>query len=413
MRRFVLSVLAASLCALSLSARQADADSLFRLLEKPLGNMLVALQGTPIPVQCAQCDTLVLSVADTAVRRRVALYLYDHYRHSPLMGVEAVAIHLADRWFLSGAMPMRSPDELAELRAYVLFNRLSQVGLTAPPLALSRPDGTPLDWRTGRARVLFFYDADCALCRAESERLQRWAEEMDPDVELDLIYTGSDAKAWALWRGKHPFPDGKQFHAEHLWDPEGVSDFPVKYAVTATPRLFFIDASGIIRGRLLDTDALVRLCASAKPVYGDGESVRMFGALLDALAPLKKEDLDLLSARIGARTLAMGDTVSFKQQTGNLLYALAARRSEDCDAVVRPWLKEQLFSRPAVWRTAEDTLQVLSLARLTDGLLALSPKGGKVPSVREAARQLVPDGKTVHRSLRRLSGRSKGAGGSL
>ena len=47
----------------------------------------------------------------------------------------------------------------------------------------------------------------------------------------------------------------------HLSDPEMESDYQKKYAVTATPKLYFISPKGIIEGRRLDLDSLSQLIA--------------------------------------------------------------------------------------------------------------------------------------------------------
>ena len=50
----------------------------------------------------------------------------------------------------------------------------------------------------------------------------------------------------------------------HAWDPQGVSDFALKYDVLGTPRMFLVDADGFIVGRRLNSEALKRLLGVAE-----------------------------------------------------------------------------------------------------------------------------------------------------
>ena len=85
-----------------------------------------------------ECDALILAATDSALRQAIALKIYDHYRNSPLMGDEAVAIHISDAWFSSGLIPMRSDEELFAARFFAsshanVWSAISPV----PPFALN------------------------------------------------------------------------------------------------------------------------------------------------------------------------------------------------------------------------------------------------------------------------------------
>lgn len=70
-----------------------------RELDGRLEEYFRTLEPERIEVKNRECDLLIGSASDSLLRRHIALKIYDHYLMSPVMGDEAVAIHLTDTWF--------------------------------------------------------------------------------------------------------------------------------------------------------------------------------------------------------------------------------------------------------------------------------------------------------------------------
>ena len=71
-----------------------------------------AMKYEPVQVQIGECDFLIESTSDSLLKSHVAKTIYDHYSNSPVMGVEAVAIHVYDKWYKPGHVKMDSDAEL-------------------------------------------------------------------------------------------------------------------------------------------------------------------------------------------------------------------------------------------------------------------------------------------------------------
>ena len=135
-------------------------DSIWKKLDAKLEEYVKALERESTAVKEQECDFILETVTLQDVRDHAARKLYAHYRHSPVMGDEAVAIHLFDRWFSPGKVSFEHNDEFSEAQVFADFNRSSLIGMQAPPLTLLAPDGTPLDFPAdnGRPKILYFYD---------------------------------------------------------------------------------------------------------------------------------------------------------------------------------------------------------------------------------------------------------------
>jgi len=235
------------------SSASAVPDSVLARLDAKLEEYVKALERESTAVKEQECDFILETVTLQDVRDRAARKLYAHYRHSPVMGDEAVAIHLFDRWFSPGKVSFEHNDEFSDAQVFADFNRSSLIGMQAPPLTLLAPDGTPLDFPAdnGHPKILYFYDTDCASCKITTPVLKRYLDEHPCEADLYAVYVGDSEKDWRKAR-KNDFPTD----AIHAWDPELKSDFQRLYGVLTTPKLFLIAPDGTILGRCLDVPAL-------------------------------------------------------------------------------------------------------------------------------------------------------------
>lgn len=371
-----------------------------RELDGRLEEYFRTLEPERIEVKNRECDLLIGSASDSLLRRHIALKIYDHYLMSPVMGDEAVAIHLTDTWFAPGLIDMGGDDVLLEAKIFADFNRQSLLGMKAPPAKLETPDGEVVEigGPSSRYRVLFFYDTDCAKCRLETVMLRSKLNSKNWPIDVYAVYTGVSAESWKEWRETKFTVRASQTRVVHLWDPGIASDYQMKYGVLQTPRMFLIDKEGIIIGRGLDSDALERLLDIVLPGFVDYEyGSAASAALMDELfasyddtdrspsLPKRPAPTRILSMAkaLESSTLAKSDTLSFKHLEGDLLYWLTSRRDELSKEGALPFINEYILSRPGIWNTQDDTLKVVGLARMMKDLLSRTPVGSKLPKAKD------------------------------
>ena len=125
-----------------LMAGAQELDSLQqRALSEKLDEYFAAIEKEGTDVQKEECDFLIGTASDSLMRQFIALKAYDHYLNSPVMGAEAVAIHVLDKWFIPGKVRMNNDFDLINARVYADFNRQSLVGMKAPELSMESSDG--------------------------------------------------------------------------------------------------------------------------------------------------------------------------------------------------------------------------------------------------------------------------------
>ena len=237
------------------STKLAPLDS---LLQKYYDAMLFE----ELPVKYAECDFLIESCKDSLVRQWVGTRILEHYMQDPpLMGEEAVALYLYDKWFASGKIAFADDWTEFQARLFAEFNRSSMLGMKAPVLMMySQNEELTRVPRAGIVSVLYFYDTSCSKCKLISPVLPHLFDEISFPVTLFAIYTGSDAQEWQEFTRE--FTSANPYvTVVHLSDPEMESDYQKKYGVTSTPKIYFINPKGVIEGRRLDMDSLSQLIA--------------------------------------------------------------------------------------------------------------------------------------------------------
>lgn len=420
MKRFLTVFL--SLLFLSFTAGAVQLDSSARAaLDGRLAEYFDALKRESIAVQKGECDFLIESCSDSLVRQYVALKIYDHYLDSPVMGAEAVAIHVLDNWFFPGKVRMQSDIDLLNARVFADFNRQSQIGERAPELVVKAIDGSSVSLygeAPGRFSVLYFYDTSCSKCRLESILLKNlFATEGFP-VDIYAFYAGDNRQAWEAYVAEKLILEPQEADAWsvlHVWDPELDSDFQRKYGVLQTPRLFLVGPDGTILGRGLDTEALAQMLHGIfdekELEYGSEESMALYdGIFAESYGLPTKDEVVKITDHIAEVTLAKGDTVMFRQMAGDLLYYLAPVTGEGFKEGMDYLVDEYILSRPDIWRTSDDSLKVVGFAGIMDDLLSKAAPGTlipdlKLPGVLQTVRKSGVRSRAGEYSLRKLKGR--------
>ena len=379
-----------------------ELDSLTqKALSEKLGEYYLAMEREGTDVQKQECDFLIDAATDSLVRQYVALDIYDHYMNSPVMGSEAVAIHVLDNWFMTGKVKMKSEIDFINARIFADFNRQSLVGLRSPSINIRDINGNEVslfgetEQQTNRFSILFFYDTDCAKCKFESILMRNLLEDKNYPVELYAIYSDDDESAWREYVADQLDIEASEVNVTHLWDPELDSDFQRKYGVIKTPCIFLVRPDGMIIGRGLDSKGLFTMLDDIfrhdDLNYGTPESVSLFDNVLaddSGVIEPSVEKVTRLADYIKSSTLSKGDENMFRQLTGDMLYYLASRSGEGFREGLHYLIENNITAFPEVWNSPDDSLKVVGFAQIMDDLLSKAEPGKPVPAFKLPAERV-------------------------
>lgn len=401
-----------------ISAQQLDSVKMVHLEER-LTEYFDLLKYESIDVRKAEADIMIEAASDPDVRQFVALKIYDHYLASPVMGDEAVAIHIYDKWFQPGKISMGSDIDLLNARIYADFNRRSLLGNRAPELVMETMQGDTVRLFESsmvadgeKHKVLFFYDTSCAKCKVESIMLGNLLDTENYPIDFYAIYTGDDRVAWEKYVSERFDFESENISVMHLWDPALDSDFQRKYGVVQTPRLFLTGPDGVIKGRGLDSRALSMMLDAifARPdlEYGGKDSEVYFDKIFQASSGKEPSfaDVRLLTDDMARSTLLAGDTTMCRQFLGDFLYYLAPKTGSAFKEGAKHLIDTYILGRKDIWHSSDDSLKVIGFTEIMDDLLSKSMPGSRIADLKLPG-ELLRYGKKIRTgkyNLRKLRG---------
>lgn len=252
----------------------------------------------------SRIDRLITALPDKKEQAKVAGAAFDYFYGSPVMGMEAVSLHIAENWFLNGKLEWANPESWHLLYTFAEFNRSSMIGCHAPELILESIDGYMVNVLKGDGqwKILYFYDDKCSTCKEETPQLAKFAKEYSgPRITFFAIYTQGNRLEWEEYVkrifGDISNPDVIIFH---LWDPEVASSYHMKYGVLSTPSMFLIDRFNVIAGRKLNCEALCRLLDVK--LNESNEFRKLFANIFASMEPVDKEVIDQVAETFYRRT---------------------------------------------------------------------------------------------------------------
>lgn len=406
MIRAIVIILLSFVC-MGIHAQQLDSLTRVKLSDK-LDEYLDAVKTLDMDSQKEEADFIIETVTDSLMRQFVAVKVYDHYLTSPVMGAEAVAIHILDKWFLDGTVKMYDEIDLLNARIYADFHRQSLIGMKAPQLSMLSYDDEPVSLygsAPGVYSVLYFYDTGCSKCKLENVLLAEAFKGTAYPIDFYAVYSGDNRERWREYIDHNFNYDGVR--VTHIWDPELDSDFQRKYGVLQTPRMFLVDPDGVIIGRGLDTRALMLMLESvfteAELEYGGEESARLFDQLLGP-EPTRGEIMDI-ARMLHDVTMAEGNERMFRQLIGDYLYYLAPKSGEEFKEGLYEFISDYILDRDDIWTSEDDVLKVVGYAQIMYDLLSKALPGTRIADMKLEG-VFIKGGKEkdVKKNLRRLRG---------
>lgn len=206
-------------------------------------------------------DTIIARArANKETFRFVLIKLFNHFATSKIMGMDALYVHIAEKYYIPEAE--WSDDKfINKLEQRVKELKPLLIGKTAPDIELieiseehcrmAKNDTAlirnPYVFRQklnlhdidAKYIVLYFWERDCGHCRTYTPKLYDIYQDIrDKDVEVvsfNMLMGKEGKEKWIKFLNKHELYDWI-----NAWNPFSY-DFKRKYNIKATPQLFILD----------------------------------------------------------------------------------------------------------------------------------------------------------------------------
>ena len=204
----------------------------------------------------ADCDALIARTRKSKeVFKFVLWWLTYNYESSPYMGMDAVFVHLVEKYYVPGEAFWLNDEQLNKIvdRAYTMAPNL--IGKQAAPLEFkdSASHAVSLYKTPAKYTVLVFWDPTCGHCKTEIPRLDSaWrASWKSKGVAMIGIKTEGTREEWLQFIRDHHL-DGWI----HGTDPQAATNYRRLYDVYSTPMVYLLDDKKKIVAKKLGVEQL-------------------------------------------------------------------------------------------------------------------------------------------------------------
>ncbi len=214
-------------------------------------------------VLCQNYDSVKVPVMDfiedTRPHKRifqfVASYFLNSSINSNIMGMDALFVDIAKRYYLPGDAFWANKETMDKVKENVLFFENNLIGNTAPGLTLENVDGgySCLHEIDAAYTVIIIYEPGCSHCNAFISEFYKevYLPFRDKGLEVYAIYSMGDKDEWVGFLTEHNLYDWV-----NVWDENNVSGFKVLYDARKTPVTYLLDKDKEIVAKKLSAGQL-------------------------------------------------------------------------------------------------------------------------------------------------------------
>lgn len=181
---------------------------------------------------------LKMSGANSEVYQYVAVWLFNKYATSEIMGQDAVLVHLADKIYLSGNAYWAPKDFVTDLSARITKIRPTLIGKKGADLVMDSFAGHFVSLYDIQAEftIIYFWEPDCGHCKEATPMLKNYYDKnRKSGIEVFAVCTQNKREQW------EKYITDNNLTWINGWDPNRVSRFDVFYNVESTPLVYILD----------------------------------------------------------------------------------------------------------------------------------------------------------------------------
>ncbi len=187
------------------------------------------------------------------------IHFLNYYARSNIVGMDAVYVHLVDKYYATGQAPWTEEDQLKKIIDNANSLRPILIGKIAPDIKLQKRDGTPFSLHEVNSEytILYFWRYDCGHCKKSTPIMKEFYEKFkDKGVKIVGVcakFTDEVPKCW------------EYVDENHLedWilavDPYHRSRFSTIYDLKSTPQIFVLDRKKEILSKKIGAEQLEEL----------------------------------------------------------------------------------------------------------------------------------------------------------
>lgn len=183
-------------------------------------------------------------------------YPFNEYQNSKVVGTEGVFVHIAEKYYYTGIMPLSDTSTLRQIKERVNILKPLLMGRTIPDLGVMgvKENLEFIHTLKGNFNIVFFYAPSCGHCREAAPKLRAFQEKYQTKgVAIMTVATDGNQEDWKKFI--------KEMKWENLVNTYGLVasrqvNYNKDYDVITTPTVYVLDKNKKIIARRLGVEDL-------------------------------------------------------------------------------------------------------------------------------------------------------------
>ncbi len=184
------------------------------------------------------------------------IHFLNEYARSNIVGMDAVYVHLVDKYYATGMAPWTEEEQLQKITENAKALKPLLIGKVAPNIKLEKRDGTPVELHEVDAEytILYFWRHDCGHCKKSTPYMKEFYEKFkDRGVKVVAVCTKFTDEIAPCWEYIEENEIGDWLH---LVDPYHRSRFMSQYNIKTTPQLYILGRNKEIISKRIGAEQL-------------------------------------------------------------------------------------------------------------------------------------------------------------
>ena len=208
--------------------------------------------------------------ANKEVFRFCVVNLTRKYEISNIMGMDAVFVALAEKYYLSGDAYWADSTLISKIKDRVERIKPNIIGKYAPKMVLLDTLMKPVSLyglKGGDYYVIFFYDHDCGHCKKKAPVLRDLYNDKLEKMGVKVLFVDikNDIDKW-----KKFIKEKELGNMINLADPYMKSNFRYEYNIATTPTIYILDKDKKILAKKLDVEQILEFIQKQEELKAKG-----------------------------------------------------------------------------------------------------------------------------------------------
>lgn len=189
----------------------------------------------------------------TEMFKYVVWWLTNHYETSKIMGMDAVFVHMAEKYYTKELAFWADETQLYKIQERARVLKPILIGNKAKNLVLEDVNGvirSMYDIKT-KYTVLYFWDPDCGHCKKITPKLKELYDTVKAKgVQVYAVCTEVEIDKWKAYIKEN------NLQWINVADPQLRNNFRHDFDITSTPQIFLLDANKTIIAKRIEVETL-------------------------------------------------------------------------------------------------------------------------------------------------------------